>query len=64
MRANSELVEVSEPVTAVPNQPISGDRKDGDLPLRIALTRRLSLDHYPQIRRVTPPNPPAQRGPR
>ena len=24
---NSELVEVSEPVTAVPNQPISGDRK-------------------------------------
>ena len=23
---NSELVEVSEPVTAVPNQPISGDR--------------------------------------
>ena len=24
---NSELVEVSDPVTAVPNQPISGDRK-------------------------------------
>ena len=24
---NSELVEVSEPVTAVPNQPISGERK-------------------------------------
>ena len=23
---NNELVEVSEPVTAVPNQPISGDR--------------------------------------
>ena len=24
---NSELVDVSDPVTAVPNQPISGDRK-------------------------------------